>query len=153
MATEFFAIKLYQSLVPSDFDGAEAMEKLKPGGIYKIVVTQIRNYKHHQKFFCLLNAAYKAWEAPELEHKGVKVTKNKQRFRKDMIILCGYYETVVNINGEIRLEAKSISFANMDQVEFDRLYSKAIDVILGNILTHYTREDLDEQVNRILGFC
>lgn len=153
MATEFFARKLYQSLVPSDFDGAEAMEKLKPSGIYKIVVSQPRNLLFHRKFFALLNAAYKAWEAPELEHRGVKVTKNIERFRKDVIILCGYYDTVVNIDGELRLEAKSISFANMDQVEFDRLYSKAIDVILGKILTHYTRKDLDEQVNRILGFC
>lgn len=153
MAVEFFARKLHHSLAVFDQDGCDAIAKLVMNGVYKVVVSQIRNYKFHQKFFCLLNVAYNAWEAPHKEHNGVQVFKNKKRFRKDITILCGYYEVVVDIKGQLRTEALSISFASMSQDDFDSLYSKAIQVILDNVLTHYTRDDLDRVVSEVLRFA
>ena len=41
----------------------------------------------------------------------------------------------------------------MSQEDFDKLYSTAIDVILENVLTNYSKEDIDDQVERVLGFC
>ena len=43
-----------------------------------------------------------------------------------------------------RLKAKSMSFANMEQDEFDVLYYAVHDVIRQRILTNYSREELDE---------
>jgi hypothetical protein len=153
MAIEVYVRKLYNTFAPDSQADEDAMEALKPGGVYKAVFTQPRNYKYHQKFFVLLDVAYEAWEAPELEHKGVQVAKNRERFRKDIIIQCGFYDLSVGIDGRVRCDAKSISFAGMDQDEFEILYSTAIDVILGKVLKDYTRDDLDEQVNRVLRFA
>jgi hypothetical protein len=152
MATLYLR-KLYDSFVPTDELSAEAMEAMLPNTEFKAELTRPRNYKFHQKFFTLIDVAYKAWEGPVIEHKGEMIRASLDRFRKDIQIMCGYYEIVVNIRGELRKEAKSISFANMEQDEFEKLYSTAIDVILGKVLSGYTKDDLDEQVNRILRFC
>lgn len=151
MATLYLR-KLYDKFVPTDDFSAETMEAMPPNTEFKAELTRPRNYKFHKKFFTLLEVAYEAWDGPVVEHKGIQVRKNLQKFRKDITIMCGHYELVVNIKGQVMKEAKSISFANMDQEEFEKLYSTAIDVILGKVLSNYTKEDLDEQVNRILRF-
>ena len=152
MAVEVMVRKLYDSVVPADAANAELFESLKPNGEYTAVFTQTRNIKFHRKAFALIKVAFDALEFPELEHKGRKVSKNLDQFRDDVTILAGFYDVVFNYRGEMRLKAKSWSFARMDETEFDAMYSRLIDVILAKILTNYTREDLDEQVDKILRF-
>jgi hypothetical protein len=153
--TTVYLRKLYNSFVPANQASADAMEAMKPNQEFKAEITQPRNYQFHKKFFSLIEAAYEAWDGPVIEHKGELVRKNRDRFRKDITIMCGYYELVVNLKHELRKEAKSISFAKMSQEEFEELYSTAIDVILGHVLagSGYTEEELRKQVDLILGFC
>jgi hypothetical protein len=80
------------------------------------------------------------------------VQKNFEQFRADIVILAGYYETAIRLNGDTRVTAKSISFGSMDQGEFDRLYSATVDVILARVLTKYTRDDLNAVIDRLLAF-
>lgn len=110
-----------------------------------------RNYKFHKKLFALLDIGFDAFEPPTQEYKGLPVQKNFKRFRKDVTIAAGFYEAVADINGNVRLEAKSISFAKMEENEFEQLYSKVADVLLQKVLKNYTRPDLDRVVNNILG--
>lgn len=152
MAVEVIVRKLYDSVVPVDAANAELFEALKPNGEYTAVFTQTRNIKFHRKAFALIKVAFDALEFPEVEHKGRKVKKNLAQFRDDVTILAGYYDVVFNYSGEMRLKAKSWSFARMDETEFEAMYSKLIDVILGKILTNYTRDDLDYQVEQVLRF-
>ena len=152
MATSVIVRKLYDSVVPVDAANADLFESLKPNGEYTAVFTQTRNIKFHRKAFALIKVAFDALEFPELEHKGQQVSKNIEQFRDDVTILAGFYTVVFNYKGEMRLKAKSWSFANMDEVEFEAMYSKLIDVILGKILTNYTRADIDYQVEQVLRF-
>lgn len=75
-----------------------------------------------------------------------------EQFRKDLLILAGYHRSVARLDGSVRLEAQSMSWARMDETEFQRLYSSVADVILQRVLTQYTRDDLDEVVEQILEF-
>ena len=52
------------------------------------------------------------------------------------------------------MEAKSISFASMDELEFTTLYSKTIDTILSRVLTdgRITEQALRDHVDRVLAF-
>jgi hypothetical protein len=150
--TTLYLRKLYNSFVPADEISATTMEGMAPNAEFKAELTRPRNMAYHRRFFALLQVAFDSWEQPVIEHKGRMIEKNFARFRKDLTILCGHYETVVNIKGELRLEAKSISFASMDQEAFEKLYSTAIDAILKHILTNYTADDLNEQVDKILEF-
>ena len=92
--------------------------------------------------------AYENWEPGEIDSKYGKPMKNFDRFRKDIAILTGHYDLVVRVDGSSRPEAKSISFAKMDQVEFDRLYSKTIDLLIDKI---YGRENMtEEQIDKLV---
>lgn len=139
-------------LAPIDPQAAEYIAKLKTGAAVRATVKQQRNPRFHRKFMALLNLAFDAWEPAEATYKGQIVGKNFDQFRRDVTILAGHYEMAVNLKGETRLTAKSISFANMDEIEFGELYNAACNVILQRILTTYTRDDLDAVIDRLMGF-
>lgn len=152
MATEIIVKKINNSFVPVDDLNLEKMTGFKELGEYRATFTHPRNLQFHRKFFALLDVAFDAWEPSPVEYKGQVIEKNRQRFRKDLIILAGFGEPIFNIKGEVRYEAKSISFAKMNSEDFENLYSKVIDVILRRILTNYTRDDLDQVVQKVLNF-
>lgn len=139
-------------LAPADQQAADYIAKLKLGSVVKVKASRMRNPRFHRKFFALLNVAFDSWEPPAAMFKGERVQKNFEQFRNDVTVLAGYYETTVTLKGETRVVAKSISFGNMDQDEFDALYSATVNVILSRILTNYTRDDLDNVVEQILRF-
>ncbi len=151
MSTQIFVKKENDCLVPVDQANLLLIDELD--GTYKAVLTKPRNIQFHRKFFALVNIAFDAWQTDSIKHKGVIVKKNRDRFRRELTIHAGYYSAVFNINNELRLEAKSISFSNMEEEEFSKLYSKVIDVILQKILTNYSKSDLEEQVQKVLEFC
>jgi hypothetical protein len=139
-------------LVPCDPQAAEFIAKMKVGAGVRATVTQQRNVKFHRKLFALLNLAFDHWEPVAATYKGQVVGKNFDQFRNDITVLAGYYEMAVNLRGETRLTAKSISFGSMGQDEFDALYSAIVSVVLARILTNYTPEQLDSVMDQLLGF-
>jgi len=139
-------------LVPADQQSAEAITKLKLGQGVKVTLTRARNIGFHRKFFALLNLAYDAWEPSEKQYKGETVLKNFDTFRHHVCVLAGYGEASYDLHGNVKVTAKSISFANMSQDEFESLYSAVVQVILSKILTNYTKDDLDEVIERVLNF-
>jgi len=68
------------------------------------------------------------------------------------VCLAGFYEMATNLRGEVRVTAKSISFASMDQAKFDDLYNAVVNVGLKHVLTTYSRDELDAVMDRLLGF-
>lgn len=153
MSTEIILMKgAGGALVPFDPMAAQYIAGLKAGYGVRLKATTVRNILFHRKFFAMLGVGFDAWETPETEYEGMKVEKDFEKFRKDATILAGFFTPVYNMKGEVRLEAKSISFANMEADEFERLYSAVVNVLLRKVLKNYTREDLDEVVERILQF-
>lgn len=140
------------ALAPMDPQAAEYIAKLKTGAAVRATVKQQRNPRFHRKYFALLNLAFDAWEPAANTYKGQVVGKNFDQFRNDIACLAGFYEMAVNLKGETRLTAKSISFANMGQDEFDDLYNATLNVILKHVLTKYDREQLDAVMDQLTGF-
>lgn len=139
-------------LAPIDPQAAEYIAKLKTGAAVRATVKQQRNPRFHRKFFALLNLAFDHWEPAENTYKGQVVGKNFDQFRNDIVCLAGFYEMATNLRGEVRVTAKSISFASMDQAEFDDLYNAVVGVVLKHVLTTYSREDLDAVMDQLTGF-
>jgi len=131
------------------------INRLEAGEIINFEAIFPRNAKFHRKFFALLNFAFEAWE-PERSHKSYKgrpITKNFERFRKDVIVYAGYYEQTFDLKGNMKLEPLSMSFAKMDQPEFELLYNAVATVILENVLSNYKdRNELDAVIEQIIGF-
>lgn len=147
--------KANQALMPFDEPSREALAKLKAGQGVLVEVKRARNVQFLRKFFALLNLAYDLWETVEKEYRGEPVRKNFERFRKDITILAGHYEPVFDINGQIRLVAKPINFADCTEEEFEQVYKGVLDVVWRRILKnadYKTPEDVDRAVNQLLGF-
>ncbi len=79
-----------------------------------------RNLRFHKKFFALLNMVYENQEQ----------YNNIEHLRKDLTISAGYYDLRFNIEGVEVQEAKSISFAKMDDLEFSEFYNRIVDVVV-----------------------
>lgn len=142
--TDFFCLRTGDTLVPahdSDLEQIKRLPKLQP---LRVSVKRMRNVQFHRKYFALLNLAFDYWE-PENQVG----EKNFDRFRKDIIILCGFYEQYIRLDGSTRLQAKSISFASMDEDEFEDLYSKTIDVIIKYVMTNYSGDQLRSIVEQV----
>ncbi|WP_027798269.1 DUF1367 family protein [Paraburkholderia dilworthii] len=139
-------------MIPLSESEADKCKRFKVGATVRAEVSAMRNHKFHRKFFAMLDVGFDAFDPPESEHRGMPVQKNRERFRKDCIIAAGFYDAVANLNGEVRAEAHSISFASMDDAEFERVYSAVANVLLQKVLRNYTRADLDSIVEKMMGF-
>ena len=101
----------------SDF---ENFAKMPVNETFEIEYTKRRNSKFHRKYFALLKLAFEN----QSDYRTI------EEMRHDLTIVCGYYNEHVNkITGEIVKKADSISFANMDDIQFSELYEKTKDVI------------------------
>ena len=129
--------------------------KLEEGEVLSVDVKVRRNGRFFRKFFALLNVGFDAWE-PDRKHKtyrGQPIQKNFEEFRSDVIILAGFYEQTFDLSGRMKLKAKSIAFANMEESEFEKLYDSVCTVLLEKVLVNYKgREELDMVVADIMNF-
>jgi hypothetical protein len=129
---------------------------LEAGEILSLDFIIPRNPQFNRKFFALLDVGYEAWEPNRVRksYKGREMAKNREQFREDILILAGFYDQTFDLKGRMRLRAKSVSFAKMDDVEFDRVYQSVVTVLLREVLTTYKdRAELDSVVDRVLGFA
>ena len=153
----FFIKKANGSLFPASEEDAELLSKIKLGKTVKLTLTRTRNVKYHRKYFALLNLAFDYWTPPEKEvpvyMRGQQPEKNLDTFRSDITILAGFYDATYRLNGDTKLVAKSISFYNMSEDNFEKLFSATIDVVINRICTQYTEHQLRRQVeNLVLDF-
>ncbi len=148
------------SFVPAYDEDKDFADKIKAGEVVKLKLTRMRNYQFFKKWWSLVQLAYDYWEPPELpdDHekkwmKDVTPEKNLDRFRKDLIIRAGYFDAFYRLDGTVRIEAKSISFASMSEDEFEKLYSATIDVVLDQIYREYTKEMLESLVDQVMSYA
>ena len=139
--------KTISGLMPIDPDSVAWFNKLKPGEVVRAEFKKVRNYAFLKKYFALLAVAYDNWEPGEIDSKYGKPEKNFERFRADLTILAGFYDNTIRLDGSVRIEPKSISFAKMSAEEFGDLYSRTIDVLI----KHVYKQDMDpEKLNDIV---
>jgi len=104
-----------------------------------------RNYKFLQKFFVFLKAVYDI-EAIQEQFSSV------EHLRYALTMDAGYFETVTGLSGQVYLKPKSISFAKMDEADFDQFYAKVMELVLKR-LPDYVKEDIFEMENHIMSFA
>ena len=156
----FFVKTGSHHLQPASEADAVLLTKIKTGEVVKLKLTRPRNYLFHKKFFALLNFAFDYWEPSHFETEqcmedgsSILIEKNFDSFRKDVNVLAGYCDATYRLNGDTRIEAKSISFGSMSEDEFEKLYSACIDVILKHICPQYTGKMLDEIIDQTMAFA
>jgi hypothetical protein len=139
---ECFLIKKNNTYFPSLPEDEEKLKFWHDGEILKITAIKPRNGKFHRKFFALLNIAFNNQDKYD----------NFEDFRCEIILRCGFYKEHVTVKGVLIYIPKSIAFSTMDELEFESLYQKAIDIILKYFCIGSTEDELNKQVERILMF-
>lgn len=117
------------------------LETMKPGTWLRIEATSPRNGGHHRKFMALLNLIAENSETYNTVEKALVAVK-----------LCvGHFEPTIHPKtGELLEIPKSIAFESMDQEDFEKFYSAAIDAVLQNILPQFDQAKAEHLMDMII---
>lgn len=132
-------------LLPAGDIEAEKLIKFKTGEVYEIEIKQSRNPSFHRKVFAFFNFCFEHWKG---DNEFQSEIKQFDVFRSHLTVLAGFYETFYNINGEVRVEAKSLSYSSMRQNEFEECYSALINAAIKHVFVN-----ADESIkNKLISF-
>lgn len=140
MATELWLQRRLGHLVPANSQSAELLAGLPNDKWMLATIRMPRNVKHHRKYWALMQAVF--------PHQSVWPTMKS--FQRAMKKALGHGEWVASADGRKEFIEESISFANMDQSEFEQFYARAVEVILTKVLPNVDSEDLEREVAEIL---
>lgn len=132
-------IKRSGVFIPSLPEDEIKISKIKSGTIIEAEIKCPRNSKFHRKFFALLQVVLDG-----ADYDNVNQILILLKFK------LGHYDKIENTNGKIIYSPKSISFASMDNIEFQQFYNQAVDKIISDFLPSWKREDVDKAVDHIL---
>lgn len=114
-------------------------------GFYDCELKRPRNAKYHRKFFGMLKFVYMSQEA----------IQDFDEFRDELLIKAGYCSTfymVVQGENITVKKPRSISFSSCDQIQFEVLYNKVVDVILADYIHGESKEEFENKVMAILSY-
>lgn len=157
---ELLFIKAPTGLSPACEEATEWLGKKKLGSSILVEPREMRNGPFFKKWWALVKVGYDYWSetVEPLEYKGRRVLPSFDRFRKDVTIWAGYYEPVVNIKGELRIEAVSLKWASMTEETFTNLYDATIRVLLakvfnGEVCKRWSEDELRRVSGQIMEFA
>ena len=134
-------------LVPLYDSDHDLKQRLRVGSTVRCRVSQPRNYEFHKKFFALVRLAYDNLPLPLVERWSIYCPDDMlRRFKRDL----GYYTSTVNEFGEREIEYRSISFAAMDEQEFEQFYNGCVNLVLHSYLRGLDRNDLLTEVEHFM---
>lgn len=135
--------------VPAFDSDAERLEKFKSGCVYPVEVRLTRNPEFHKKVFAFFKFCFEHWAADKTDERFKTNAAQFDTFRKNLTVLAGYKEVTFTIDGRVRVEPKSLSFANMEQPEFEECYSALINAAIKHVFDNTKDQNT---LNQLQGF-
>lgn len=122
------------NLSPINDGGRDVISRIGDAEVL-VEIRKIRNPAFHRKFFALISLIY----------------HNQSRFRSieellDVIKVMVGHANVVEKDGKEIYIPKSISFAKMDELEFQAFYDRVITFVCEKIIPGVTREELEREL-------
>jgi hypothetical protein len=136
MARMYLKKHLDGSFIAADEFSAQTARKFKAGEIYRSDVVKPRSLKHHRLCFALLQLTFANQER----------YTSFEMFRKAVAIEAGHVSEIIRLDGEVILEAGSLSFDALDEVEFTRVFG-AMMTVCANML-RVSEPELEAEVSR-----
>ncbi|MEN0581587.1 DUF1367 family protein [Phytobacter palmae] len=86
---------------------------------------------------------------------GISLCKSYDAYRAWVIVEAGHYDAIQLPDGTLRKYPRSISFANMDETEFQQLYKAALDVLWRWILSRSFEDQraVENAASQLMGFA
>ena len=137
-------------LIPASDEVVEKLAKFKTGEIYPVEIKRARNPHFHGKVFAFFNFCFEYWSANKTHWDNMGDASQRDSFRKQLLILAGYRVVTYSIDGQsFTVEAKSLSYGNMGQDEFEECYSALINAAIKHVFQNTTDEQI---INKLMGF-
>lgn len=147
-------------LIPACEEASDWLRKKKVGATIVVEPHEMRNGPFFRKWWALVKLGFDYWSesATTIEYRGQPVLPEFERFRKDVTIMAGFYRPVVNLKGELRIEAESLKWSKMSEERFTKLYDATIRVMLqrvfnGKVCKRWTEAELRSVAAQILEFA
>lgn len=157
---ELLFLKSATGLTPACEESADWLRKKKLGASILVEPREMRNGAFFRKWWALVKLGYDYWSehAQTIKYKGEPVLPDFDRFRKDVTISAGFYRPVVNLKGEMRIEAESLKWGSMSEERFTQLYDATIQVLLrrvfnGEVCPTWSEQELRSVAEQILQFA
>ena len=128
-----------RGLEPADSAAAESIGTLPVGGMVMVEVVRARNLRHHRKWWVLMSLI-----ADNLDGVTAETVCDVIK------IGIAHVHTVKTKRGLVHI-SKSVSFASMDQTEFDAFYQQAVHYIVADVLPGVNSSDLEREVITMIG--
>lgn len=109
-------VKVPNVLAADSAADEELLEQLKPGDVVTAEIKKARNPAFHRKGMGMLRELFNNQEQFD----------NFDQFRKWLQIKAGVVDTIIGPTGKVYYEVKSLSFADMDDVEFSEVFEALI---------------------------
>ncbi len=138
--TQTLFVKHFGALRPANPDAETLMAKLAPDKLVMVDVVRSRNLYHHRLFFALMQLVYENQTAYATVDDIVTAFK----------FAVGHTHKFNTKRGMIEIPV-SISFAKMDQTEFESFYERAMDFLIAEVLPGIDSADLEREVQDIIG--
>jgi hypothetical protein len=132
-------------LLPVSDMELEKLNRFKTGEQYSIEIKLTRNPAFHRKVFAFFNFCFKYWKC---DKEFQSETRQFDVFRNNLTVIAGFYDQYVSIHGEVRVEAKSLSFSSMTQEEFEECYNALVNAAM----KHVFKTADDNTYNQLLSF-
>jgi len=123
-------------LIPANDMEEEKLKKFKNHEMFQIAIKNERNWKFHKKVIMFFLFCFEYWVS---NNKYTDESTDFDEFRYELTILAGFKKVIWKIDGSFECKAKSISYAKMQQEEFESLYSALIQAAMDTLF-----KDCDE---------
>jgi hypothetical protein len=127
---------------PLSEDDFEKTKRVKEGKIIEVEYKMPRNPLFHNKFMSMVRKVFENQEEFD----------NIERLLDKIKIDLGYYDSYHLGKMEVVVPS-SISFAKMDEIEFNALYDKAVTMLLSRYLPTVSRAELERYISEIARYA
>lgn len=122
----------------------EEKQHLRVGERVLCSIRRPRNYEFHKKYFALLRLTVD--NLPETLQEQMHIY-NEEDLLDCLKLELGLFRIVQHGEREI-IKTGSISFASMDEREFERFYNRSLDIIIHRYLIGTSRQQIAEEISR-----
>lgn len=146
--------KMRDVLVPADEQSAAFLTLLRNGEGIEFDARVTRNAKFHRKAFKLFRLAFETW-AEQKRDEREETAVAFERFREWLLILAGHSDEFFFPDGSMQVRARSISFEDCDEMEFNDIYSRVLDVCWQRIFRwarYRDKQEVERTVNHLVAF-
>ena len=131
-------------LVPMYDSDLEEKKRLRVGETVLCNIKKTRNYEFHKKFFALVRLTLDNLPEQLAERLGIC---DEEDMLAALKLELGLFTTAWYQHTQV-VKLSSISFAHMDETEFQVFYNRCLNIIETRFLRGVAREDLLEEINR-----